>query len=115
EESPNLTEPPTSTSRSEKNSRRPVMWCVAPKSRYQPSTLSSSEPLPRRHAARRGGVERWQAVPPDAAPCPRGGGTEPARHPTGPSRRGLGPHASAVGSPWLSGRRRLVPPWAYRR
>jgi len=48
EESPNLTESPTSVSRSEKNSRRLVMWCVVPESRYQPSILSSSEPLPRR-------------------------------------------------------------------
>jgi hypothetical protein len=65
-ESPNLTEPRTSVSRSEKNSRRLVMWCVAPLSRNQPSILSSLEPSPRKTLAR--GSSRWsRAVVADVA------------------------------------------------
>jgi len=49
---PNFTVPRTVVSSSEKISRRPDMWWVAPLSRYQPSSLSSSLASPRKTRAR---------------------------------------------------------------
>jgi hypothetical protein len=59
EASPNLTEPFTPESRS-KNLRRPVIWCVAPVLRYQPSILSSVAPLPRKAWVH--GSSRWSSA-----------------------------------------------------
>jgi hypothetical protein len=52
-----LTEPWTLRSRSAKCLTHPVMWCVASLSRYHPSSLSSSEPSPRK--ARVHGSSMW--------------------------------------------------------
>jgi hypothetical protein len=53
----NLKEPQTLWSRSMKCSTCPDMWCVASLSRYHPSSLLSSEPLPRKACA--SGSSMW--------------------------------------------------------
>uniref|UniRef100_A0A0A9BQE9 Uncharacterized protein n=1 Tax=Arundo donax TaxID=35708 RepID=A0A0A9BQE9_ARUDO len=45
--SPNWMDPVTAWSSSEKTSARPIMWFVAPVSRYQPSRRSASSVAPR--------------------------------------------------------------------
>jgi hypothetical protein len=119
EASPNLTESCTLESKSEKYSHRPVMWCVAPVSRYQPSIFSSLNPLPRKTQVR--GSSRWSRATVEGAGGERLNFSPPplflavARHTralrTGlahptllaqhdePSRR-----ASPAGSPWPNGR-----------
>lgn len=60
--SPNQTEPRTLQLRLEKISRRPAMWWLAPLSRYQPSSLSSLEPVLRKAWARGSSMCRMTTV-----------------------------------------------------
>jgi len=65
--SPNRTDPRTSPSMLAKSSRRPVMWWVAPLSRYHPSIASSSAVTLRTAWAR--GSSSWKTWSCDAAWC----------------------------------------------